>query len=162
MSNTSDTRLLPSLLDRLTAPSDAVSSSDPDSDRPRQINQLRNQVMRDLEYLFNSRRALADFPAERDHLNRSLLTFGLPDFSDKGLVELLSDDLKHAVAQAIQRFEPRLSEVRIELDDEWQSSHVLRFHISALLNVEPEREPVTFDTLMALDTRKFEVQGGSA
>jgi type VI secretion system protein ImpF len=130
-------------------------------DRPRQIDRLRSQVMRDLEYLFNSRRALPDFPAERDHLNRSLLTFGLPDFSDKGLVELLSDDLKRAVASAIQRFEPRLSEVQIEIDEEWQATHVLRFHISAMLNVEPEREPVTFDTLMALDTRKFEVQGGS-
>ncbi len=162
MSNNPDSRLLPSLLDRLTTPSAAVSSSDPDPDRPRQINQLRNQVMRDLEYLLNSRRALADFPPDRDHLNRSLLTFGIPDFSDKGHVEMLSDDLKHAVAQAISRFEPRLSEVRIEIDDEWQGSHVLRFHISALLNVEPEREPVSFDTLMALDTRKFEVQGDSA
>jgi len=161
MSNNSDPRLLPSLLDRLTAPSGEGLSIDPESDRPRQIDQLRNQIMRDLEYLLNSRRALPDFPPDRDHLNRSLLTFGLPDFSDKGLVALLSDDLKHAVAQAIDRFEPRLSEVKIEIDDEWQGSHVLRFHISALLNVEPEREPVTFDTLMALDTRKFEVHGGS-
>ena len=161
MSNNPDSRLLPSLLDRLTAPSSAVSSSDPSSDRPRQIDQLRSQVMRDLEYLFNSRRALGDFPPERDHLNRSLLTFGLPDFSDKGLVELMSDDLKHAVSQAIRRFEPRLSEVRIEIDEEWHRSHVLCFHISGLLNIEPEREPVSFDTLMALDTRKFEVQGDS-
>jgi type VI secretion system protein ImpF len=161
MSNNSDPRLLPSLLDRLTAPSGTASHADSESDRPRQLIQFRNQVMRDLEYLFNSRRALPDFPLDRDHLNRSLLTFGLPDFSDMGLVELLSDDVKHAVAQAIRRFEPRLSEVQIEVDDKWQSSHVLRFHVSALLNVEPEREPVTFDTLMALDTRKFEVQGGS-
>jgi len=161
MSTNSDPRLLSSLLDRLTAPSGEGLPIDPESDRPRQIDRLRNQVMRDLEYLLNSRRALPDFPADRDHLNRSLLTFGLPDFSDQGLVSLLSDDLKHAVAQAIRRFEPRLSEVQIEIDDEWQGSHVLRFHISALLNIEPEREPVTFDTLMALDTRKFEVQGGS-
>jgi type VI secretion system protein ImpF len=161
MATNSDPKLLPSLLDRLTAPSGAELTFDPDSDRPRQLAQFRNKVMRDLEYLFNSRRALADFAPDRDHLNRSLLTFGLPDFSDMGLVELLSDDVKHAVAQAIRRFEPRLSEVQIEIDDEWQSSHVLRFHISALLNVEPEREPVAFDTLMALDTRKFEVQGGS-
>jgi type VI secretion system protein ImpF len=161
MSTHSDARLLTSLLDRLTTPSGAALPVDPDSDRPRQIDQLRTQVMRDLEYLFNSRRALADFPPDRDHLNRSLLTFGLPDFSEKGLVELLSDDLKHAVTQAIRRFEPRLSQVEIDIDDEWRSGHVLRFHISALLNVEPEHEPVTFDTLLALDTRKFEVQGGS-
>jgi type VI secretion system protein ImpF len=160
MSTNSDPRLRPSLLDRLTAPSGEGLPIDPESDRPRQIDQLRNQVMRDLEYLFNSRRALPDFPAERDHLNRSLLTFGLPDFSEKGLVAMLGDDLKHAVAEAIRRFEPRLSDVRIEIDDEWQGSHVLRFHISALLNIQPEREPVTFDTLMALDTRKFEVQDG--
>jgi type VI secretion system protein ImpF len=161
MSTNSDTRLLPSLFDRLTAPLEAVSPIDPESDRPRQINQLRNQVMRDLEYLLNSRRALPDFPPDQDHLNRSLLTFGLPDFSDKELVALLSHDLKDAVAQAIHRFEPRLSEVAIAIDEEWQGSHVVCFHISAVLNVEPEREPVTFDTLMALDTRKFEVQGGS-
>jgi type VI secretion system protein ImpF len=161
MATNSDPRLLPSLLDRLTAPSGEVLSIDSQSDRPRQIDRLRNQVMRDLEYLFNSRRALADFAADRDHLNHSLLTFGLPDFSDQGMVALLSDDLKHAVAQAISRFEPRLSEVQIEIDDLAQGSPVLRFHISALLNVEPEREPVAFDTLLALDTRKFEVQGVS-
>ena len=106
MATSSDPRLLPSLLDRLTAPSVSASPIDPDTDRPRQLIQFRNQVMRDLEYLFNSRRALADFPPDRDHLNRSLLTFGLPDFSDMGLVELLSDDVKYAVAQAIRRFEP--------------------------------------------------------
>jgi type VI secretion system protein ImpF len=149
------------LLDRLTAPTGAGLPIDPEADRQRQIDQLRNQVMRDLEYLLNSRRALPEFPPERDHLNRSLLTFGLPDFSEQGSVALLSDDLKRAVAQAIHRFEPRLSEVEIEIDEDWQGSHVLRFHINALLNVEPEREPVAFDTLMALDTRKFEVQGDS-
>ncbi len=161
MSNNPDTRLLPSLLDRLTAPSGDSPAGDAETDRPRQINQLRSQVMRDLEHLLNSRRALPDFPPEREHLNRSLLTYGIPDFSEKGLVELLSDDLKRAVAQAIERFEPRLTEVQIEIDEELQGNHVLRFHISALLNIEPEREPVTFDTLMAIDTRKFEVQGGS-
>jgi type VI secretion system protein ImpF len=161
MSNTSDTRLLPSLLDRLTAPPGGESPIDPDADRPRQIDQFRNQVKRDLEYLLNSRRALADFPADRDQLNHSLLTFGLPDFSDKGLVALLSGELKNAVVQAIERFEPRLSNVEIEIDHEYHGSQALRFHISARLNVEPEREPVTFETIMALDTLKFEVQGGS-
>jgi len=161
MSNTADPRLLPSLLDRLTAPTGVGLPIDPKADRPRQIDQLRSQVKRDLEYLLNSRRALPDFPAERDRLNHSLLTFGLPDFSDKGLVALLSGELKHAVAQAIERFEPRLSDVEIEIDHEWRGSQVLRFHISARLNVEPEREPVTFETIMALDTLKFQVQGGS-
>jgi type VI secretion system protein ImpF len=153
-------RLLPSLLDRLTAPPAGEGPVDDESDRPRQLDQLRDQVKRDLESLLNSRRAVGDFPSDRDHLNRSLLTFGLPDFSDKSLGGLLGDELKNAVAEAIRRFEPRLSEVRIEIDEEWKDSRALRFHINALLNVEPEREPVTFDTLMALDTRTFEVQGG--
>jgi type VI secretion system protein ImpF len=161
MSNTGDARLLPSLFDRLIAPPGGGSPIDSDADRPRQIDQLRNQVKRDLEYLLNSRRALPDFPAERDQLNHSLLTFGLPDFSDKGLVALLSGELKNAVAQAIERFEPRLTDVAIEIDQESQGSNVLRFHISAQLNVEPEREPVTFETIMALDTLKFQVQGDS-
>jgi type VI secretion system protein ImpF len=153
-------RLLPSLLDRLTIPAAGEEPIDGEPDRSRQLDRLRDQVKRDLEYLLNSRRAGADFPPERDHLNRSLLTFGLPDFADKSLGVLLGDELKQAVATAIRRFEPRLTDVRIEIDEDWKDTHAVRFHITALLNVEPEREPVTFDTLMALDTRTFEVQGG--
>jgi len=156
-----DLRLLPSLLDRLTAPSGGPTTIGTESDRPVQLDQLRDQVKRDLECLLNSKRAVPDFPHERDHLNHSLLTFGLPDFSGKSLSALLGGDLRAAVDQAIRRFEPRLSRVEIQIDEDRPSAHALRFRINALLKVEPMPEPITFDTVLELDTRKFEVRGGA-
>ena len=93
-------------------------------------------------------------------MRRSLVTYGLPDFSS--LSALSMDDrnrIRRALEQAIATFEPRLERVRVTLEPPREQDRTLRFRIEALLRVEPAPEPVTFDAVLRLNTQEYVVQG---
>lgn len=151
--------LLPSILDRLIDHEPKVSS-EPQAARSPSPAQLKESVKRDLEWLLNSKQALADWPEDLRHLARSLLTYGMPDFSSSTLSNTAHQDrLRRAVEETIARFEPRLSRVSVTLVEGREFDRSLRFRIDALLRVDPAPEPVAFDSVLQLSTRAFVVQG---
>jgi type VI secretion system protein ImpF len=152
-----DQKLLPSVLDRLTdeRPRD---TQEPPGTAPRSLAQIKESVKRDLEWLLNSRQVLADLPGDLRQLDRSLLTYGLPDFTASSLSNIADQDLlRRSVEDAIRRFEPRLSRVSVALEAPRTLDRTLRFRIDALLRVEPEPEPITFDSVLQLTTKTFVV-----
>ena len=126
---TSQERLQPSLLDRLTdhQPGAAQEAL---ADRVLNKKQLREAVLRDLAWLFNTtmqeppiitpdverQRMWAEAPEARD----SVLNFGIPSLSGITVSYLEFPRLEQAIRQAIVRFEPRIDpktlEVRISND----------------------------------------------
>ncbi|MGH8059965.1 MAG: type VI secretion system baseplate subunit TssE, partial [Candidatus Entotheonellia bacterium] len=58
----------------------------------------------------------------------------------------------------ITTFEPRLSQVHVTLEPPRPHDRTLRFRVEAVLLVEPAPEPVTFDTLLRLNTQEYVVQ----
>ena len=129
---TSQERLQPSLLDRLTD-LDPRSSTEPLEARVLTRQQLRAAVLRDLAWLFNANRAEpsrrsgkvarpphieADLAMWRQapHAQRSALNFGLASLSGESVGKLdlraVSDDIK----QAILDFEPRIDATTLEVD----------------------------------------------
>jgi type VI secretion system protein ImpF len=154
------TGLLPSVLDRLL-------DDEPDvqhellAHRFQNVRQLRMAVTRDLEALLNTRQeALHDLPAEFVEVRRSLLTYGLPDFTTLTLLSQSDRNrMRRALEQVIATFEPRLDRVRVILEPPRPQEQVLRFRIEALLRVEPAPEPITFDVKLQLSTQEYEVQG---
>jgi type VI secretion system protein ImpF len=140
--------LMPSLLDRLSesGPSPAAGSGR----RYQVLAELRQAVRRDLENLLNARwrcTEAADVPAA---LQGSLVNYGLPDFSSGSSHAAQEPDLVYAaVKEAIERFEPRLRDVRVRAAGGQQGiDRTLRFHIEAVLCAEPWQEAVRFNTVL--------------
>jgi type VI secretion system protein ImpF len=145
-----------SLLERLI-------DRDPESRKEVPLNaveQLRDHyqaVCRDLENLLNTRRRVSGWPAEFKELDRSLLSYGLPDFTT---VNLASNDGREAFRRMIEgtisRCEPRLKSVTVSLlDDTEPMDGRLHFHIDALLMLDPEPQQVAFDTRLEPATGSF-------
>ena len=149
--------VVPSLLDRLTD----------DKDNPellmsglQDIRGLERGVVRDLENLLNTRReALWDLPQEFNELNKSLLLYGLPDFTGYNLLDPNDlNQLRRSLETAVATFEPRLQRVRVTMTPPGQNDGALHFRIEAQLRVEPTPESVAFDTFLHLDTHKYSVR----
>jgi type VI secretion system protein ImpF len=151
--------IVPSLLDRLIDDHPEVSR-EPWTSRFYDIRQLEASVARDLEMMLNTRQErLSELPPEFAEVNKSLLFYGLPDFTSYNL--LAPDDrnrLRRSIETAITRFEPRLQRVRVTMEMPNQTDRLLRFRIEALLRIDPAAEPVAFDTVLQLQTQEYSVK----
>jgi len=157
-----DVNIVPSLLDRLLD-DDPEVSKEPVTSRIQDLRAYEGAVARDLEALLNSRHeTLEELPSEFVEVNRSLVTYGLPDLTS---LSLLSQDdrnrIRRAVEQAITVFEPRLLRVRVALEASRERDRGLHFRIDALLRVDPTPEPVTFDAVLQLNTQQYVIQRNS-
>jgi type VI secretion system protein ImpF len=155
-----DPNMVPSLLDRLLddQPED---SQEPASSRSQTVRQLEKSVARDLEALLNTRReTLEDLSEDFKEVTRSLINYGLPDFTSFSLAgEKDRTRIRRALEEAITYFEPRLHRVRVTLEAPKGLDRALRFRVDALLRVEPAPEPVTFDAVLQLQNQEYRVQG---
>jgi len=146
----------PSLLDRLIDPESAGTQSR----RGYGIEQMVAVVRRDLEELLNTRLGTIHFPPEYPELQASPLTFGLPDF---GSVKTASPQSRQAIGnsieQIIERYEPRLVDVRVLLvsDPRGADQLAVRFQIEAKMRIAPFPD-VSFETIMELTTGSASVR----
>lgn len=146
----------PSLLDRLIDPDSAGTQSR----RGYGIEQMVAVVRRDLEELLNTRLGIIHLPDEFPELHTSPLAFGLPDF---GSVKTASPQSRqaigHSIEEIIERFEPRLIDVRVHLVSDPRASDQLavRFQIEAKMRIAPFPD-VSFETVMELTTGSASVK----
>jgi type VI secretion system protein ImpF len=130
------------------------------------IRDLEATVHRDLMSLLNTRRASEPVPPDFEHAGSSILTFGLPDFTSCSVMDRSEQErLRRAIETAIRVFEPRLSNVTVSLDRPGKRSEPgktldtsLRYHVRALLRVEPDPEPVVFDAVLEPGTGRVAIQ----
>lgn len=138
MQSEARSRLQLSLLDRLL---------DDGAVRP-SVAYIRQSVRRDLEALLNTRRSWLPCPAIFRELPKSVLGYGLPDFT---VMELSTQEgrqwLCDEVQRTIIRFEPRLTRVKVAMKDgATPLDRLLRLRIDAVLLVDPIPQPVAFDS----------------
>jgi len=152
--------IVPSLLDRLLddAPGQTRETQPYRTD---DVRGLKRAVARDLEALLNTRQeALEELPESFAEVRRSLVTYGLPDFTASSLLSLRDRTrMRRALEETIAVFEPRLERVRITVDDPEPHERALHFRVDGWLRMEPAPEPVSFDTVLQLGTRSYVVQG---
>ncbi len=122
---------------------------------------FKDSVRRDLEWLLNSRTPLQSPHGKESE--RSLYTYGLPDISS---VSLLSSRDRIALTKAIQaaitKFEPRIINPRVVLvTNNDQRVKSLRFIIEGVLSMQPNPEPVAFDTVLDLSSGQYKMPGDS-
>lgn len=151
--------LMPSMLDRLIDPESAGTAWR----RGYGEEQMVGAVLRDLEVLLNTRPAYEGPADEYLQVQQSIVAFGLPDL---GMFGTSTADQRTALGQAlegvIQRFEPRLCQVRATLLEVGDSKNrTVRFRIDAKLNMDPSPE-VSFETIGDMLTGRYSVQAASS
>jgi type VI secretion system protein ImpF len=156
--NDNNTRIIPSVLDRLIDEESDRAIEAPPS-RSKGLEDLKQSVKRDLEWLLNTRQDVAGAPADLKEVAHSLATYGLPDFSAFS-VKSPADHarMQRILEKAISSFEPRLENVVVTLVPVRDLEQKLRFRIDARLRVEPAPEPVTFDTVLQAVSNQYTVK----
>lgn len=150
-------RVVPSVLDRLLDTEPEVSS-EPAASRAKSLGQLKQSVRRDLQSLFNTRQS-HQTSSVGSELQSSLISYGLPDFSSASIVSTLDQNrIRHALKEAVARFEPRLQDVVVTLLPAPETERALHFRIDARLRVEPAPAAVTFDTVLHIHSGEYEIR----
>jgi type VI secretion system protein ImpF len=132
-------------------------------DAPMTFNQsvaaLKRSLLRDVEWLLNSRRIAEPASDAFPEVQRSVYHYGLPDISSlSGDAEAVQRTLVRSIEDALQLFEPRLTAVRVQaVESEETGTRQIRFAIEGLLRMEPNPELIVFDTVLDSTSGTFRV-----
>lgn len=101
-----------------------------------------DSIVRHLERMLNTRRGSAQIGED----------YGIPDVTDltSGLPDTLRD-LERMIRNMIQKYEPRLTAVRIKFIPQDENMLAVSFQIVARLILEEEKDPVVFESVMDSD-----------
>ncbi|PHS12270.1 MAG: type VI secretion system baseplate subunit TssE [Blastopirellula sp.] len=157
--NQEEQPLLPSVFDRLMDDEPENSQESPRS-AIQTMRDIRVSVRRDLENLLNTRWRVSAWPLDYEQLNRSLVNYGIPDFSSIDMSsDMDRDSLRVAVEEAIRIYEPRFVSVKVELiENDDSADRTLRFLIHAELHATPNPEPIVFDSRVEAGDQLFKVR----
>ncbi|MBE7217708.1 MAG: type VI secretion system baseplate subunit TssE [Caulobacteraceae bacterium] len=111
---------------------------------------LKEGLRRDLQDLFNTRRRFLTPPPALDELERSLLTYGLEDFTNEQLDSLtFRQDFADDVERVLRASEPRiqLHEVLV-VENADPLDRRLRFRILGAVDLGGERQALSFDSYL--------------
>ena len=151
-----------SILDRLVDLEPRVPA-DPPQPFSESVRQLKAHVLRDLEWLLNTRRIAEPAPDRFPEVQRSVYHFGLPDTTS-----LSGDDptvrslLQQQIEECLRLFEPRLSNVEVSIVASTEATRrQLRFVVDGLLRMDPNPERITFDTVLDVSSGAFSVGGAT-
>ena len=150
-----------SLFDRLTDEHPQLTREFPVSPWEHE-RQLEAALCRDLSALLNTRRSEHEIPEEFPLLSKSVLAFGIPDFTSFTLTSRPDQErTRKAIEDTIRLFEPRLSNIAVTLkapDPQQPLRPILEFQIDAVLKADPP-EAIRFDAILRGDSRQFRVSG---
>jgi type VI secretion system protein ImpF len=135
--------LTPSLMERLR-------DQGPSGSGPQVLEKIRDCVRNELESLLNTRwRCLSQDAKVSPILAQSLVNYGLPDFLGANLQGAQDPDaVCRAIRLAIERYEPRLKNVRVHASTEPSVDRTLSLRIDAELRVDPWHDRVQFNTIL--------------
>ena len=131
-------RLYPSLLDRLVD-DDPSRATEPRENRSATLQRLRENVLRDLNWLFNATQSSIDFHGDA-LLSGSVINYGLPPLAGRPASQYELGELSRVLRDVIIRFEPRIlpHTLKVTADRVRADSHnVLGFRIEGQLWSQP-------------------------
>jgi len=134
-----------------------------DGTRPKNWNEsldlVKKSLLRDLQWILNTRQISEPIGEHFELLSKSVINFGLPDIT--ALSADSSDTparLRRHIEDAIEAFEPRLTDVRVTLSNPGGSKdRRVQFLIEAELNLDPDPQRIEFDTVLEVSSGKFAV-----
>jgi len=157
---TSQERLQPSLLDRLT---DDEPSSEREAVEARVLSkqQLRAAVLRDLSWLFNTTRLEPD-PTRGDpdeitmwkeatQARRSVLNYGLPSLAGVTLSRLQFPAIELAARNAIIEYEPRIDPKTLKVEIARDGLSIQHNSLRLIIRGHMWNQPVPLELLLSAD-----------
>ena len=158
---TPEEQLQPALLDRLTD-EEPDKKLEPRQQRVISKRRMREAVLRDLAWLFNTTRLDPDMdPVTLPYARRSVLNFGLPALSGQTASSLEVTDLERAIREAILDFEPRILpaslHVRALETGAFDHHNVIGVEISGQLWSQPVPIELLVRTEIDLETGQVQV-----
>ena len=158
---TTQERLQPSLLDRLT---DEEPGKQEESREKRVISatRLRDCVARDISWLLNCVNLGAGVDLdEYPEVARSVLNFGIPDLTGMALAGVDASVLQRQLREALLAFEPRLTgntlRVVVNTDGKRMDQQSLVFNIESEMWAQPIPLNLYLKTEVDLETGRFNV-----
>ncbi|HMP02995.1 MAG TPA: type VI secretion system baseplate subunit TssE [Gemmatales bacterium] len=144
--------LMPSIYDRLIDPA-SVESINKYGYSPQQMMEA---VRRDLIDLLNTRQSDLAVDPRLTQVHGSVIGYGLPDLCTlRAETTDERENLTQVLQQIIERFEPRLTDVRVSIKSGADpKDRSINFHIEGKLSVDPAPE-MAFDTELRLATGEF-------
>mgnify|MGYP006287738029 CR=1 FL=1 len=127
------------LLKRIKAWQDAPQRREKDDPR-----KILESVLNHLQRILNTRQGNVPIGPE----------YGVPDFTD--LVQVYPEgvrDFEKSIRQTIQRYEPRLTGVRVRFIPPGDDVLSLRFQIKGKLDTDDRRDSVSFESTVGSDGR---------
>ena len=123
------------------------------------IEELKDTVARDLESLLNTRSSIPEGSLKAyPECSRSMVTYGLNDFADRCLSSPTDRaSICASIEKTIACHEPRLRNIRANLDLKGDSVNRLNFSITAVLVASVSQEPVNFDAVLTPSTLQYSI-----
>jgi len=152
-----DQPLSASLLDRLME--DETPGRAPGA--PPRLAEIKQSVRRDMEMLLNSHCLCARPEGRLTELDRSVVAYGIPDFTGLDLsTEEQRDALVRRIEATIRHFEPRFLDVAVtRLENSDDLDRTLRLRIEALMHADPAPEPLVLNSQFDPTSSTFSVGG---
>jgi type VI secretion system protein ImpF len=149
-----------SVLDRLTDTNPGFG--DAPTTFSESVRQTKVALLRDLEWLMNTRRIAV--PADDTHpeVQRSVYHYGLPDTTAlSGEDPNVRRRLQREIQECLRLFEPRLTQIEVTaVPPTEETKRQVRFMVEALLQLDPDPERVVFDTVLDVSSGAFSMQTG--
>lgn len=125
------------------------------------VSSLKASLLRDMEWLLNTRQVAEPAPESLVELRHSVYHYGLPDIASlAGHRDEMEQVLLREIEEAIRLFEPRLTAVRVTpARTEDATRRQIRFTVEGLLRLDPNPERVVFDTVLDSSSGKIMVAG---
>ncbi|XCN73059.1 MAG: type VI secretion system baseplate subunit TssE [Candidatus Electrothrix aestuarii] len=111
-------------------------------EEPATTSDATRSVLRHLSRLLNTRQgSVATLP-----------DYGVPDLTNVpgDSVQEIRENIEQILQKIVQKYEPRLSRIRMIMNQNDKDPFALRFRIEAVLT-EQENVPVTFETVISTD-----------
>jgi type VI secretion system protein ImpF len=158
----SQERLQPSLLDRLTD-DEPLSKTESTDKRVLNKQQLKQGVLRDLQWLLNTSKPSAKTFAKYPHVQKSVLNFGMPALAGETADSVGQNDVQEAVKDAIRWFEPRIDadtlDIRAASRGSYLDAHnVLELQVRGTVWAQPTPLELILKTSMDLETGQVAVK----
>jgi len=145
-----------SLLDRITEPFLNKKSQYNSTHRK---EKLFESIRQDLENLLNTKKPCITIPNSLSELKQSIYSYGLADFLRAKLdSDNFLDIFSNEIISAIEKHEPRLSNVKISFDEKNTKNSVnnsLSFYLEALLLTDENVEEIRYESNIEQSTKKI-------
>ena len=156
-------RLYPSLLDRLID-DDPGRATEPRENRSATLQRLRENVLRDLNWLFNATQSSLDIEGD-PLLGASVINYGMPPLAGRPASQYDLGELARVLREVILRFEPRIIAHTLKVTAEanqGDTHNVLGFRIEGQLWSQPIPLEIYMRTEIDLESGMTQVRESKA